>query len=87
MAQKRNGDPNNNNLTVTGELAQHAKTEDRRKEGDMTGPELKIRKVAVMDPKRQNSEVQQLARHVNLKTENADTKAQQNMNASQKDLQ
>ena len=44
---------------------------------------LKIRKVAVMDPKRQNSEVQQLARQVNLKSESA---APQNLNASQKDL-
>ena len=76
LVQKKTGDQNSNNLADTGELAQHAKTEDRRKEGDITGPELKIRKVAVMDPKRQNSEVQQLARRVELKAENADTKAQ-----------
>ena len=72
-----------NNFTINAELAQHSKTEDRRKEIDLNEPMLKIRKVAVMDPKRQNSEVQQLARQVNLKSESA---APQNLNASQKDL-
>ena len=59
------------NFTITAEPALHSKTEDRRREIDLNEPMLKIRKVAVMDPRRQNSEVHQLARQVNLKSETA----------------
>ena len=52
VASKRAADPYNNNLTTTGGLDMHAKTEDRRKEGDIEEPMYKIRKVAVIDSRR-----------------------------------
>ena len=52
VAAKRAADPYNNNLAATGGLDLHAKTEDRRKEGDTEEPMYKIRKVAVIDSRR-----------------------------------